>query len=91
MSRRVDSSTRLDPEQSAAVRAGDGVVQVIAPAGSGKTTVLVARVKELISRGAPPERILCTTFNKDAVTEMGARLAGVVRVGARLPRPQGGF
>ncbi len=71
----VDTVGRLDPEQSAAVRAGDGVVQVIAPAGSGKTTVLVARVKELINRGTPPERILCTTFNKDAVTEMGARLA----------------
>jgi hypothetical protein len=41
----VDTVGRLDPEQSVAVRAGDGVVQVIAPAGSGKTTVLVARVK----------------------------------------------
>jgi DNA helicase-2/ATP-dependent DNA helicase PcrA len=85
VSRREDSSSRLDPEQLAAVRAGDGVVQVIAPAGSGKTTVLVARVKELIGRGTPAERILCTTFNKDAVTEMGARLAreGVEGVAVR--------
>ncbi len=84
-SRPVDTVGRLDPEQSAAVRAGDGVVQVIAPAGSGKTTVLVARVKELIGRGTPAERILCTTFNKDAVTEMGARLAreGVAGVEVR--------
>ena len=43
----VDTVGRLDPEQYAAVRAGDGVVQVIAPAGSGKTTVLVERVREL--------------------------------------------
>jgi DNA helicase-2/ATP-dependent DNA helicase PcrA len=75
VSRRVDSSSRLDPEQLAAVRAGDGVVQVIAPAGSGKTTVLIARVKELLGRGTSAERILCTTFNKDAVSEMSARLA----------------
>ncbi len=85
MSPAVDTVGRLDPEQSAAVRAGDGVVQVIAPAGSGKTTVLVARVKELIARGTPADRILCTTFNKDAVTEMGARLAreGVEGVNVR--------
>ena len=66
---------RLDPEQNAAVAAGDGVVQVIAPAGSGKTTVLVERVRELCRRGTPPERVLCSTFNRDACTEMAARLA----------------
>ncbi len=65
---------RLDPFQNAAVAAGDGVVQVIAPAGSGKTTVLVERVRELHRRGAPTDRILCTTFNRDACVEMAARL-----------------
>jgi len=66
---------RLDPGQRAAATAGDGVVQVIAPAGSGKTTVLVARVAELVARGTAPGRILCTAFNRDAGTEMAARLA----------------
>lgn len=65
---------RLDPEQCHAVRAGDGVVQVIAPAGSGKTSVLIERVKELIGRGAEPGRVLCTSFNKDAKTEIDQRL-----------------
>ncbi len=65
---------RLDQHQNAAVAAGDGVVQVIAPAGSGKTTVLVERVAELHRRGTAPERILCTTFNRDACSEMAARL-----------------
>ena len=66
--------TTLDAEQRKAVQAHDGIVQVIAPAGSGKTTVLVARVAELLSRGVPPNRILCLTFNNPAAAEMTARL-----------------
>jgi len=65
---------RLDDSQLAAVSAHDGVVQIIAPAGSGKTTVLIARAAELVARGVPARRILCTTFNKDAQREMQARL-----------------
>jgi DNA helicase-2/ATP-dependent DNA helicase PcrA len=74
----------LDREQQAAVMSHDGVVQVIAPAGSGKTTVLVARVRELVSRGVPPNRILCCTFNKAAAEELQTRLdqAGVEGVQA---------
>ena len=76
---------RLDPEQNAAVAAGDGVVQVIAPAGSGKTTVLVERVRELRRRGTPADRILCSTFNRDACREIAARLdkAGIPGIGVR--------
>jgi superfamily I DNA/RNA helicase len=65
---------RLDPQQLAAVRAGDGVVQIIAPAGSGKTTVLIRRVQELQERGTPAANILCMSFNRDAKEEMAARL-----------------
>lgn len=78
-------SRPLDPEQRTAVAAGPGVVQIIAPAGSGKTTVLVERVRELLGRGVPAERILCTTFNNKAAAELGSRLqhAGIERVEAR--------
>jgi len=65
----------LDASQLAAAQAHDGVVQVIAPAGSGKTTVLIARAAELIARGVAASRILCTTFNKDAQRELQGRLA----------------
>jgi len=65
----------LDVEQSAAVQGHEGVVQVIAPAGSGKTRVIVARVQELLSRGVPANRILCTTFNTAAVEELATRLS----------------
>lgn len=91
LSRRRDAgptsptAVRLDPEQMAAVHAGDGVVQVIAPAGSGKTTVLVERVRELQRRGSPPERILCLSFNRDAKREIAQRLerAGLTGVVVR--------
>jgi DNA helicase-2/ATP-dependent DNA helicase PcrA len=75
----------LDGSQLAAVRSHDGVVQVLAPAGSGKTRVLIARVQELISRGVPANRILCCTFNKEAVAELRRRLReeGVEDVAAR--------
>ena len=69
-------SRTLDAEQLAAVETHDGTVQIIAPAGSGKTTVLIERVRELLRRGVPAERILATTFNRDAAVELAGRLAG---------------
>ena len=65
----------LDPAQRAAVTAHEGVVQVIAPAGSGKTRVLVARVRELRSRGVPQERIMCATFNRVTAKELREKLS----------------
>jgi superfamily I DNA/RNA helicase len=70
------SSSALDPEQRRAAHAPGGVVQVIAPAGSGKTTVLIERVRELLRCGVPAERILCTTFNRNARVELQQRLRG---------------
>lgn len=67
----------LDADQQQAVASGPGVVQVIAPAGSGKTTVLVERVSFLLSHGMPATRILSTTFNRDAAQEMRRRFDAV--------------
>ena len=74
--------SQLDTPQQAAVDASDGVTQIIAPAGSGKTTVLVERVVELLARGVPANRILCATFNRSAREELRERLtrAGVPTV-----------
>jgi len=74
-----------DPEQRRAVNARSGIVQVIAPAGSGKTAVLIERARELVRRGVPAEQILCTTFNRDARLELEQRLraAAVPSVAAR--------
>jgi superfamily I DNA/RNA helicase len=81
---------RLAPDQRAAATAPPGPALCIAPAGSGKTTTLVARAAWLIATGTPPETIRAITFNKRAAVEMTERLdaaiaplgvaAGVVRV-----------
>lgn len=79
-----DTGFSPDPTQATAVEAREGVVQIIAPAGSGKTTVLVERVRELRRRGVPADAIACVTFNRAAKEELGARLedAGVGTVEA---------
>ncbi|MEO7295641.1 MAG: ATP-dependent helicase [Candidatus Limnocylindria bacterium] len=64
----------LDPEQRAAASLPDGPAQIIAPAGSGKTTTMVARLAVLLSRGVPPERICVVTFNRDAALDLAARV-----------------
>ena len=81
---------RLTPDQRAAATAPPGPVMCVAPAGSGKTTTLVARIAWLIDEGADPRTVAAITFNKRAAEELGERLdaalaplgveAGVVRV-----------
>ena len=53
----------------------DGPAQVIAPAGSGKTTTLIARLGVLLGRGIAADRIGVVTFNRDAAAELSARIA----------------
>ena len=65
----------LDPEQRAAALLPDGPAQVIAPAGSGKTTTLIARLGVLLARGVVPARIGVVTFNRDAAEELAERIA----------------
>jgi DNA helicase-2/ATP-dependent DNA helicase PcrA len=72
-----------DATQKQAIGARAGVVQIIAPAGSGKTAVLIERVRELLRRGAPPRSILALTFNVAAREELEARLAPADAAGVR--------
>jgi superfamily I DNA/RNA helicase len=64
----------LDPEQRAAAILPDGPAQIIAPAGSGKTTTMVARLAVLLARGVAPDRICVVTFNRDAALDLRARV-----------------
>jgi DNA helicase-2/ATP-dependent DNA helicase PcrA len=73
----------LDPEQRAAATLPDGPAQIIAPAGSGKTTTLIARLGVLLMRGVPPERIAVATFNREAAAELSSRIA--TRLGPLVP------
>ena len=69
---------RLTPDQRAAATAAPGPVLCLAPAGSGKTTTLVARIAWLVATGTPAHRIAAIAFNKRAADEL------VERVGAAL-------
>ena len=61
----------------------DGPMLVLAGPGSGKTTVITHRVKNLIEKGVNPSEILVITFTKAAAMEMKNRfllLAGAKEV-----------
>lgn len=67
--------TPLTEEQARAVVCFDNRVQVVAAAGSGKTSLMVARTAYAIKRGfVAPERILLLAFNRDAARELQRRL-----------------
>jgi superfamily I DNA/RNA helicase len=74
----VQRLERLAPDQRAAATAPPGPTLCIAPAGSGKTTTLVARAAWLIATGTLPEAIRAITFNKRAAIEMTERLDAAV-------------
>jgi DNA helicase-2/ATP-dependent DNA helicase PcrA len=66
--------TNLSPAQDAAVRAA-GNVFVDAGPGTGKTHVIVARIRHLASAGVDPRRILVVTFSRRAAAELRDRVA----------------
>src|SRR6266550_5050878 len=70
---------RLAPDQRAAATAPPGPTLCVAPAGSGKTTTLVARIAWLIASGAAgADEIAAITFNKRAADELRERLASAL-------------
>lgn len=67
---------RLNSQQAQAVRTVEGPVLLLAVPGSGKTTVLVARLGYLIHcAGIAPENILTLTYTVAATKDMAARFA----------------
>jgi DNA helicase-4 len=64
----------LNRKQQEAVVKNQKYNQVIAAAGTGKTTVLAYRIKYLIEEGIEPERILAITYSNKAAEEMQIRL-----------------
>ena len=71
---------RLDRNQQKAVNHVTGPAIVIAGPGSGKTTVVTARILNLIqTHNLPPPQILAIAFNRKAVEEMETRILRELR------------
>ncbi len=64
---------RLAPDQRTAATSPPGPVLCVAPAGSGKTTTVVARLAWRVATGADPATICALTFNRRAADELQAR------------------
>ncbi len=64
----------LHPQQIKAVEAVSGKTLLLAVPGSGKTTVLTARIMNLVANhGANPSSILTVTFSREAARDMEKR------------------
>lgn len=73
----------LDDEQARAIATVNGHVQVVARAGSGKTTTLVNRALFLMKHcRVAPNEILLLAFNRKAALEMRRRLLALLNEGA---------
>ncbi|KGT82141.1 helicase IV, partial [Xanthomonas vasicola] len=67
-------SKPLTEEQARAVICFDNRVQVVASAGSGKTSTMVAKAAYAIERGfVSPEQVVMLAFNTDAAKELQER------------------
>jgi DNA helicase II / ATP-dependent DNA helicase PcrA len=69
------SNLNLNEEQRKAIKFGKGPLLIIAGAGTGKTTVITERIKQLIVGGkAKADEILALTFTEKAAREMEERV-----------------
>ena len=68
----------FNPSQEEAVNHIDGPMMVLAGPGSGKTTVITHRTKNLIEKGVDPGHILVITFTRAAAREMQERFTALM-------------
>ena len=82
----LGESWTFSPQQFAAITAPLEPAVVIAGAGSGKTTVMAARVVWLVATGrVQPGEILGLTFTTKATAELAARIRASLRQAGLLP------
>ncbi|MFE9384764.1 UvrD-helicase domain-containing protein [Streptomyces sp. NPDC007025] len=79
------------PEQTACITAPPAPQVIVAGAGSGKTTVMAARVVWLVGTGqVAPDRVLGLTFTNKAAGELSERVRkALLRAGVTDPDPAG--
>lgn len=68
-----------NPEQAEAIFAPlEGAYRVLAPPGSGKTFLLIRRIRHLLDSGVNMANILAVTFNKTMADELYNRLVALM-------------
>ncbi len=73
---------QLNEEQKEAIAYNQGPLLIVAGAGTGKTTVIVEKVKYLLkNKLAKPEEILVLTFTEKAAFEMEERIDQILPYG----------
>ena len=64
---------KYSKQQTKAIEHMEGPALVLAVPGAGKTTVLLARINNLIKKGINPNQILAMTFSKTQANDMKIR------------------
>jgi DNA helicase-2/ATP-dependent DNA helicase PcrA len=78
----IDDKKELNPEQEAAAGHLQGPMLVVAGAGTGKTTILVERLRRLVeSRAASGDEVLLLTFTEKGAGEMKERAENILPYG----------
>ena len=74
---RLPERLTLNSGQAQALDATEAAIMVAAGPGTGKTFILVERLKKMVAEGTPPERIAAITFTVKASREIKQRLESV--------------
>ncbi|MEK7679841.1 MAG: UvrD-helicase domain-containing protein [Deltaproteobacteria bacterium] len=86
----MTSDTRIPlPDEAERQEALDPLRSFIvqAPAGSGKTELLITRYLKLLGLADSPEEVLAITFTRKAAGEMRSRVLGLLEKAATPPNP----
>lgn len=81
----LEKKVRLTPSQKQGLDLSGRPTLLLAVPGSGKTTVLTARVAALLISGVPAAKVLNLTFSRESARDMSARFE---RMFPDLPAPR---